>query len=132
MADALLRFTGPNPLTPSKSLEIPVSAANPLPCVLVGLTVFAAPTTGGTVVMAATTGREVLTPAGTLAALTVTLPPNPGNGQIAGVSSSQIITSLTVNTSDGSSVNGAPSSMAANSAFNMAYQSSNTTWYLAP
>lgn len=55
------------------------------------------PTTGQTIVVAAGTTALLINPAGTLAALTVTLPASPVDGQTITIATSQIITALTVN-----------------------------------
>lgn len=61
----------------------------------------ASPTTGQTVVMTDTPadGMLYLTPAGTLATLTVTLPTdaNSAIGQVVRIATSQILTALTIN-----------------------------------
>lgn len=56
---------------------------------------YAAPTTGQTVT-ADGSNVLLLNPAGTLVALTVTLPANPSDGQDFVVATSQIITTLTI------------------------------------
>lgn len=86
---------------------------------------FAAPATGATVVVEAGDTWLLLTPAGTLATLTVTLP-TATDGQIVRVTSSQILTALTVG--GGSTVNGAPTAMAANGYFTMAYSATLNVW----
>ena len=76
------------------------------------------PTTGQTVTMAAGTQRQIINPAGTLAALTVKLPPSPVNGQIAGFSSNTAITALTVQDSTGGgAVLNPPTTLAAGGAY---------------
>lgn len=89
---------------------------------------FAAPTTGQTVTI--TTGDTwlLLTPAGTLATLTVTLPTDRTDGEIVRVTSSQILTALTVDGA-GTTVNGAPTAMAAEGFFTMAYSETLNAWY---
>jgi len=57
------------------------------------------PLTGTTVTMPATQQFLYVTPAGTIAALTVRLPPNPQNGQGVAISFLQIVTTLTIQTS---------------------------------
>lgn len=91
-----------------------------------------APTTGGTVVMNAAETLRILTPAGTLATLTVTLPSSPANDQISGVSTTQIITALTVNAPGGATVAAPPTTLPLGGSFNMIYNESNTTWYPCP
>ncbi len=90
------------------------------------------PTTGATITMAAYERRCIVNPAGTLAALTVHLPPSPVDKQVAGVASSQIITALTVASgTGGASLVGLPSSLAAGGAFTALYRSASTTWYIS-
>lgn len=73
----------------------------------------------------------ILTPAGTLATGTVTLPPVADcfDGQEVLVTSTQQITALTV-AGNGATVNGAPSSIGANGAFRLRYNTLLTTWYM--
>lgn len=86
---------------------------------------FAAPTTGGTVVVNAATGplsRLILTPAGMLATLTIDITSiAPGNGYVLEVMSTQQITAMTAN-SETFLLN-------ANSGASWVYRASNTTWY---
>lgn len=90
---------------------------------------FAVPTTGQTVTVATGDTWLIVTPAGTLAALTITLPTDRTDGEIVRVSCSQIITSLTVGGA-GTTVNGAPTTLAAaNGFFEMAYTSTLNAWY---
>ena len=72
----------------------------------------------------------ILTPAGTLATGTVTLPPVADlfDGQEVLVTSSQVITALTV-AGNGATVSGAPSALAANGFFRLRYNTLLTTWY---
>lgn len=88
-----------------------------------------APVTGATVAMAAGEGSRILNPAGTLATLTVNLPPNPVDSQIARISSTKALTALTVGVTDGSTVNGAPTALAANAGFVMMYDKAANTWF---
>lgn len=77
--------------------------------------VYSAPTTGSAIAMAAFDGaiqHLLIDPAGTLATLTVTLPVA-ADGQTVVISSSQIITSLTLNSAAGS-VLGAITAITAN------------------
>lgn len=95
-------------------------------------TVTAAPTSGFTETLdAATTGIWlILSPAGTLASGTIVLPGPTDcfDGQTVIVTSSQAITSLTVN-GNGGTVNGAPTSLAANGFFQLRYYALTTTWW---
>lgn len=122
--------------------------ANPLPGTIIGSRylggVYEGPDTNNLVV--ATTGSTVtmhdtvviLTPAGTLAALTVNLFALPGtapnqlgllNGVVVNVSTTKAITALTVATTDGSSVVGAPTTLPAGGGFAMVYDAPTNTWY---
>jgi hypothetical protein len=89
---------------------------------------FAAPTTGQTVVVATGDSWLVLTPAGTLAALTVTLPADRTDGETVLVNTSQTLTALTVGGA-GTTVNGAPTTLAANGFFEMRYTATLNAWY---
>jgi len=88
---------------------------------------FAAPATGETVVVETGDSWLLLTPSGTLATLTVTLPTDRTDGQIVRVTSSQILTALTVGGA-GTTVNGAPTAMTANGFFTMAYSATLNVW----
>lgn len=54
------------------------------------------PTTGQTVVMSSTTSNNIVNPAGTIAALTVTMPANPVDGQVCRILFTQTVTTLTL------------------------------------
>jgi hypothetical protein len=86
------------------------------------------PATGGAVTLSNTKYHEIIDPAGTLATLTVNLPPAPIDGQYVDVRFSQIITALTVS-GNGHSVAGNPTSAAVGSQFGCIYRNANTTWY---
>jgi hypothetical protein len=91
---------------------------------------YSTPTTGTTVALATGTETAVINPAGTLAALTVTLPACTSgyDGSIARYSSSQTITTLTLTATSGS-VSNAPTSLAAGSGHAMVCRGTNTTWF---
>lgn len=57
---------------------------------------YAAPTTGQTVTALVNVEMIMLDPAGTLATLTVIMPPTPFDGQECVIATSQVITALTV------------------------------------
>ncbi len=88
------------------------------------------PVTGFSIAAAAKVTRLILTPAGTLAAGTVTLPPTPADNQPFVLMTSQTITALTVNTADGTTLNGAPTTLAANSSVKWVFDSG--AEYLVP
>jgi len=92
---------------------------------------YAVPTMGQTITMAAAALRLLLEPAGTLAALTLVLPPNPVDNQEVDVSSTAIITALTLQAGTGgaSIKGGAPSSMTAGSGFRLVFVASKNAWY---
>jgi hypothetical protein len=87
------------------------------------------PATGNTVVATAQIAQLVCNPAGTLVALTVTFPPSPVNGQQFDLAISQIITTLTLNTSDGSSIDGTITTSAVNSFGGWVYCSTPNVWF---
>jgi hypothetical protein len=86
---------------------------------------YSSPITGQTVVVNVAVGsisRLVLTPAGTLATLTVSLASvNPRDGYVFEIMTSQQITELTIN--------GETFLLNANSGASWIYKASNTTWY---
>jgi hypothetical protein len=99
------------------------------------VTQYAAPLTGGNVLVAPPVAGGnvylILTPAGTLASLTVTLPAKATcvDGQEVLVSCTQILTALTVAPNGAVAANGAPTSMTANGFFRMRYDGVVGTWY---
>lgn len=90
---------------------------------------YTTPTTGTTVTSTAQIAQLVCNPAGTLLALTITFPASPVNGQTFGISISQIITTLNLNTSDGSTIDGTITTSAVNSFGSWVYSVTGTTWY---
>jgi hypothetical protein len=84
------------------------------------------PIAGATVTMAAPS--VYLTPAGTLATLTIRLPPNPLPGQNATIVSTAAVTALTMQTATGGAVAGAPTALVANTEVRMRYISSTAGW----
>jgi len=98
-------------------------------------TQYAAPLTGGNVLVAPPVAGGnvylILTPAGTLATLTVTLPAKATcvDGQEVLVSCTQILTALTVAPNGAAAANGAPTSLTANGFFRMRYDGVIGTWY---
>jgi hypothetical protein len=91
------------------------------------------PTTGTTVSVANGAPLCIVAPAGTLAALTVTLPSylDVVPGQIQRVSFTQTITALTVNGASATPVFGAPTTIAASNALQFVYLASPFGWHLA-
>ncbi len=99
-----------------------------------GLTVvntvqYVVPTTGQAV--SATTGiyQLVCNPAGTLLALTINFPTNPLNGQQFSIAISQIITTLTLATLDGSTIDGTITTSSVNSNGGWVYVQTPNTWF---
>lgn len=99
-----------------------------------GATQLAAPLTGATVAVTAQTSNLVLNPAGTIAALTVTLPAASTltNGQTLKIGSTQVVTALTLTSGTGTSIVGGATAIAAAGGFELVYIESNATngtWY---
>lgn len=92
---------------------------------------FQAPLTGTTIVMAAETSVLSLNPAGTLAALTITMPPTLYDGKIVTIFSSQILTALTLNTSNSATfVPAAPTATTVvNTAYSFIYDKALNQWH---
>jgi hypothetical protein len=90
------------------------------------------PLAGFSLVVGPSKSGFILDPAGTLATGTITMPQNPMDGQIVGVSTTQTITALTVAPNAGQSVKALPSTLAAGTSFAAQYVQENMTWYPAP
>lgn len=90
----------------------------------------ATPTTGTTVAALGPTQLVQLTPAGTLATLTVTMPPTPVDGQRFRIFTTQTLTALTITAGSGQTINGtAVTTLSANTAVSYIYNGTNSTWY---
>ncbi len=87
------------------------------------------PTTGTTVTATAQVQTLVLNPAGTLVSLAIRFPPSPVDGQVFNVCISQIITTLTTATTDGSTIDGSITTTAINSSGGWVYAATPTTWF---
>jgi len=85
------------------------------------------PTTGFSITLSGSVHWTPLNPAGTLASGTITMPTGVANLRCL-VSTTQAITSLTVNPDAGHSILGAPNYLAAGSSFEMIYDAAITTW----
>lgn len=94
------------------------------------ITQFAAPLTGATLQLNDGSTWLILTPAGTIAALTLKLPLNTGVADKAEilVNTTQIVTALTFDANGGSIV-GAPTTLAANAFFRLRFDIVLQTWY---
>lgn len=90
---------------------------------------YTTPTTGTTVTATASVAQLICNPAGTLLALTITFPASPINMQTFGIAISQIITTLTLNTSDGSTIDGTITTSSINSNGGWIYSSTANTWF---
>lgn len=87
------------------------------------------PTTGFAITVARGVTQLVINPAGTLATGTVTLPVSPGDNQPFSLSTAQTVTALTLNTSDGSAVGAAATTIAANTTLRYRYITSLNKWF---
>lgn len=90
---------------------------------------YATPTAGSTVTITAGTQDLVLKPAGTLATLTVVLPTTPADGTTVAISSTQVVTSLTLNAGGSDTVSGALAAFTANGFAKYIYRAADTNWY---
>lgn len=88
--------------------------------------------TGFTYTYANNTVTLLIHPAGTLAAGTIVLPPNPVRGQIARFSSTAAITSLAVTPNVGQMLVGGATTLAANQGLAYIYNQENQTWFPYP
>lgn len=86
------------------------------------------PVTGDSITIAKYVRRLLLTPAGTLATLTVTMPAAPIDGQLITVSCSQVVTALTFSANAGQSILNAPTAFAAGQKVDYCYHLATTTW----
>lgn len=87
------------------------------------------PSAGNTITLLPGVEVYVAVPAGTLATLTIAFPSAPGDGTRVKCVSTQVVTTLTVSSQGSDSFVGAPAALAVNTAFEMTYLKSNTTWY---
>lgn len=71
----------------------------------------------------------ILDPAGALATGTITMPANPLDGQICGVASSQVVTTLTMSANTGQTLDGGLATFAANGFARYQYVQSVATWF---
>lgn len=113
---------------PPQTVVIPITVLG------AGASIYASPLTGATIAAASGTSNIVLSPAGTIAALTITLPAASSltEGQILRVGSSQVVTSLTLSQGTGTSIVGGPTTIGAAGGFSLIYHASSATsgtWY---
>lgn len=90
---------------------------------------FQTPTTGFSITLANNIWHTILDPAGTLATGTITMAPNPSDGMIVNVRTSQTITGLTVSPNTAQSIKGNPTTLAAGGILECMFHTANTTWY---
>ena len=88
----------------------------------------ASPTTGTTVAIPNRTSWAKLTPAGTLATLTLTMPPNPQANDLVQIVSTQVVTALTVTGAGGQTVVGAPGALAVNTGIAFRWDQQSAAW----
>jgi hypothetical protein len=88
-----------------------------------------APLTGFAIAAAPGLTKLVLNPAGTLAAGAITMPPNPGDQQPFMVKTSQTINGFSATTSDGTTANGVPGTLAANTSIKWIFEAPLNTWF---
>jgi len=86
-------------------------------------------TTGFSYTFAAGTQVLLAVPAGTLATGTVTMPSTPADGMNITITSTQTITSLTVNANTGQSIVGGATSISAGGSQTFVYRLVDATWY---
>lgn len=88
---------------------------------------YVTPTTGSTITVNSNGFvKLVINPAGSLLALTVTLPASPTDGDIVTIGTSQAVTTLTMN---GGTIVGGLSTLSIASFATYVYNSDSTTWY---
>lgn len=88
------------------------------------------PATGATITLNNNDFQLVLDPAGALAALTITMPATPTDGQIIFIRCVQAVTTFTINGNTGQTVKGFTNGATTSSLGLVAtYKASNSTWY---
>jgi len=92
-----------------------------------------APLTGASVVIPNNINNYVINPAATIAALTVTMPSSPVDGQIVRISASHTITALTLNGASGQTVSNSPSAITISTTvaygYSFIWNASSSTWF---
>ena len=88
-----------------------------------------APITGFSYSAATNTNVLTIKPAGGLAAGTVTMPVSPSINQVFRITSTQAITTLTLTVPAGQTVNGAPTTLTANTPIGWVWSASDNNWY---
>lgn len=90
---------------------------------------YVTPSTGFSNTVANSTGVYIISPAGTLATGTITMPAAPVDKQRVVITTTQTITALTHNPNTGQTLKGALTTLTANSSGTWVYRSTDTTWY---
>ncbi len=88
-----------------------------------------APITGFSIVMGDNVKRLIIDPLGTLASGTVELPGSPYDSFAVTIVSTQIITTLTLNSDPGHTIKNPVTTLAAGISVTYVFSSSNNTWY---
>lgn len=137
---------GPSALTGSELLGVdtgfsagaqPQSAAVPMAAMGAGPAQFASPLTATSVTVSQRSRYLLLTPAGTIAALTVVFPAATllVDNQVLGLCSTQVVTALTITPGTGTSVLNTVTALAippatgSGTCYAWTYRKSNTSWY---
>lgn len=89
----------------------PQNVVTPLPLLASGALAQVTPLTGASVLIPNKITNYLITPAGTIATLTVTMPAAPINGQVVRISSSATVTALTLSGSAGQTISNAPTAI---------------------
>jgi len=89
----------------------PATVRIPTPSLASGGVNAVTPLTTASVIIPNGTTNYLITPAGTIAALTVTMPTAPYQGQIVRISSSQTVSALTLNGAAGQTISNAPTAI---------------------
>lgn len=91
---------------------------------------FQTPVNGFTITIGDAIGKLILNPAGELESGTITLPPNPIDGQIVQITSSQLIQLLQLFPNAGQSIIGTAVSLTTSGRIYSVFNASNSTWYV--
>lgn len=92
--------------------------------------VISAPSTGDTVTAAAGQQSVILNPSSSLASLTVNLPSEMCEQEVYRISASKDIGTLTISSTDGSVIVGAPATILGGSGIQFMFVAASTTWYI--
>jgi hypothetical protein len=87
------------------------------------------PSNGGSLTIANTQSTLLLTNGGTTTSFTVTMPPNPKDGQVVSISTKSIITTFTLSANAGQTMNNAPTTLAAGEGHAWKWRNSSANWY---